>query len=197
MRYHQHVGEYPPLMYSYEQPLINDKFVMGYNGNRVKVRPWQGGAWQVTKEGDTYFKYNQNEYTVNLPVRRAVKTQDVWVWAQGDNQLSTFPVAEMKHVQLGNRGEFVRPAPDAPLVLPRIIAHMRLASEAARLAHLREGVMRKINRSRKSISKDDRTTLLPWILLRFGYWTTKHEIGPFRHSVRASTKRAVLPLKRY
>lgn len=145
--YHQHVGQYPPLRYSYEQPLINYKFVMGYNGNRVKVRTWKNGEWQVTKQGEAYFKYNKNEYVVNRPVRRAVERQDVWVWAQGDNQHNTLPVAEMKHVKPGNRGDPVSPAPDAPLVLPRSTAHLRLAYEAARMAYLREGVMHKIKQN--------------------------------------------------
>ena len=68
--YHQHVGEYPPLMYSYEQPLINDTFVMGYNGNRVQIRAWKNGAWQMTKQREAYFKNKKNEYVVNLPVRQ-------------------------------------------------------------------------------------------------------------------------------
>ena len=42
--YHQRVGEYPPLMYSYEQPLINDTYVMGYNRIRVQVIMWKNGG---------------------------------------------------------------------------------------------------------------------------------------------------------
>lgn len=142
-----HAGEDHPLMYSYEQPLINDKFVMGDSGNRVKVGQWKGGAWQMTNEGNTCVKRNKHAYVVNLSVRRAMKRTDVWVWAQRDKQLNTCPVAAMKHVMPGNRGEPVKPAPDAPLVLPRITAQMRLASEAARLAHLREHVIHKIKQN--------------------------------------------------
>ena len=50
--YHSAVGEDPPLMYSYEQPLINDKFVMGYSGRKVQVRRWKDGAWHVTNQGE-------------------------------------------------------------------------------------------------------------------------------------------------
>ena len=84
--YHSAVGEDPPLMYSYEQPLHNDRYVWGYNGNRVTVRQWKDGAWRVTKEGENYFKHNKNEYVVHVPVRRAVKREERWAWAQGRNQ---------------------------------------------------------------------------------------------------------------
>ena len=57
--YHEHVGEEQPLMYAYEHGLFSDKFVMGYKGKKVTVRQWKDGAWQVTKEGEAYYKHNK------------------------------------------------------------------------------------------------------------------------------------------
>ena len=48
--YHQHLGEEQPLLYSYEQPLEQNKWVRGYNGKQVQVRSRVNGAWQVTKK---------------------------------------------------------------------------------------------------------------------------------------------------
>ena len=62
-------------MHAYEQPIFNNKCVMGYNRHRVAVRQWVDGAWQVTKEGVGYFKFNKNENVVHLPTRRAVKSR--------------------------------------------------------------------------------------------------------------------------
>lgn len=53
----------------------------------------------------------------------------------------------MKHVTPGNRHDPVKPAPAAPRVRPRITVRIRLASEAARLAYLREGVMCQIKQN--------------------------------------------------
>ena len=36
--YHDHLGENPPLMYSYEQELEQNQWVRGYNGDRVQIR---------------------------------------------------------------------------------------------------------------------------------------------------------------
>ena len=36
--YHDHLGEDPPPMYSYEQELEHNQWVRGYNGDRVQVR---------------------------------------------------------------------------------------------------------------------------------------------------------------
>ena len=57
--YHAHLGDVPPLMYSYDQPLINDKWVIGYNGKRIMVRKKVNGQWQVTRNGEEYFRYNK------------------------------------------------------------------------------------------------------------------------------------------
>ena len=38
--YYDMIGLNPPLLYSYEQSLINDKFVRGYDGKNMLVRRW-------------------------------------------------------------------------------------------------------------------------------------------------------------
>ena len=146
--YHEHLGEEPPLLYPYEQQLDQNQWVWGYNGKKVHVRKWVNGAWQVTKKGENYFRYNKNEYVVQVPVRRIVSVrrngQDMYVLARGHNQRSHFPVATMKHVARGLNGMPVAPAFDAPLVLPRMTVQLRLASDQERLTYLREGILAKI-----------------------------------------------------
>ena len=70
--YWEHIQEDPPLMYSYDQPLINNQWVKGYNGKRVRVRKKVNGQWQITKDGENYYRYNKNEYVVHVPCRRVV-----------------------------------------------------------------------------------------------------------------------------
>ena len=143
--YHERIGEDPPEMYSYEQPLINNQWVRGYNGKRVQVRKWVNGGWRVTPKGEDYFRYNTNEYVVSVAVRRVVSWgQDRFVLARGQNQRGHFPVATMQHVANKLNGMPVAPAFDDPLVLPRMTAQVRIASEDERLAYLREGVLAKI-----------------------------------------------------
>ena len=86
-------------MYAYGQELEGGKWVRGYNGNRVLVRRWVNGQWQITREGENYFRYNKNDYVVSVPIRRAVRTGGGWLWARGLNQRMMFPVANrMQHV---------------------------------------------------------------------------------------------------
>ena len=47
-----------PRLYAYEQPLLNDKWVMAFDGTRVKVRERNSdGSWRITKNGEDYFRY--------------------------------------------------------------------------------------------------------------------------------------------
>ena len=60
--YYDMIGLNPPLLYSYEQPLINDKFVLGYDGKKILVRRWDTtlnigrGGYKVTKKGEDYLR---------------------------------------------------------------------------------------------------------------------------------------------
>ncbi len=57
-----------PRRYAYEQPLINDRWVMAFDGTRVKVRERNSdGSWRITKKGEDYFRYNKNEYLPSVP----------------------------------------------------------------------------------------------------------------------------------
>ena len=57
-----------PKLFAYEQPLIDEKWVMGFNGQRVLVRTrGADGKWAITKAGMNYFLYNRDEYEVEAP----------------------------------------------------------------------------------------------------------------------------------
>ena len=51
--YYGQIGISPPLSYRYDQPLINDKWVVGFDGTRIKVRDNNNadGSWKITKAG--------------------------------------------------------------------------------------------------------------------------------------------------
>ena len=57
--YYEILGIDPPRLYAYEQPLINDKWVMGFSGREILVRRRVNGAWTITKEGENYFRFNR------------------------------------------------------------------------------------------------------------------------------------------
>ena len=63
-------GEAHPSIYPYEQPLINGKWVLGFDGTKHMVRRFLGGEWVVTPKGANYFKHNQDEWRVQYPVRK-------------------------------------------------------------------------------------------------------------------------------
>ena len=66
-------GEAYPSIYPYEQPLINGKWVKGFDGKLHMVRRFLSGEWVVTPKGANYFKYNQDERRVSFPVRKDYK----------------------------------------------------------------------------------------------------------------------------
>ena len=66
--YQEVLGIAPPRLFAYEQPLIDDKWVIGFSGQRVLVRRRQAdGSWTITKAGENYFRYNRDEYEVEVP----------------------------------------------------------------------------------------------------------------------------------
>ena len=66
--YYKELGVEPPKRYAYEQPLLNDKWVVAFDGSRVKVRERMAdGSWRITKAGMPYFKYNRTEYLPSIP----------------------------------------------------------------------------------------------------------------------------------
>jgi hypothetical protein len=72
--YYAQLGVDVPRLYVYEQPLINDKWVMAFDGTRVKVRERNSdGAWRITKKGEDYFRYNRNQYLPSVPFLIAKK----------------------------------------------------------------------------------------------------------------------------
>ena len=65
--YYEILGIDPPRLYAYEQPLINDKWVMGFSGRDILVRRRVNGAWTITKEGENYFRFNRDEFLLEVP----------------------------------------------------------------------------------------------------------------------------------
>ena len=66
--YYAQLGVDVPRLYAYEQPLLNDKWVMAFDGTRVKVRERNSdGSWRITKKGEAYFRLNRNQYLPNVP----------------------------------------------------------------------------------------------------------------------------------
>ncbi len=61
----------PPLLYAYETPLIQDKWVTGFNGKKVLVRRrGADGQWAATAAGKQYFKYARDEHSVTVGALR-------------------------------------------------------------------------------------------------------------------------------
>ena len=57
----------PPKLFSFETPLIQDKWVMAYSGRKLLVRRrGADGQWQPTKLGLQYFKFLRDEYSVSV-----------------------------------------------------------------------------------------------------------------------------------
>jgi hypothetical protein len=65
--YYEILGIDPPRLYAYEQPLIDDKWVMGFSGREILVRRRVNGAWTITKEGENYFRFNRDEFLLEVP----------------------------------------------------------------------------------------------------------------------------------
>ncbi len=145
--YYDVAGTDPPLLYDYDQILVEDKFVNTYKGGKLLVRRWRRqlnegrGGWEVTKKGEEYFRYNRDEYVVDVPCRRVVEHQGRLRLTQ---ELLYTPIAAMKHVRRGEGGGIIPPGPDDPIVLPRITVQHRLATEQEKRAYLKEGVLQKI-----------------------------------------------------
>ena len=60
-----------PSLYAYESPLIQDKWVQGFNGKKVLVRRRDSsGQWAATKAGLQYFKFARDEHSVAVGAYR-------------------------------------------------------------------------------------------------------------------------------
>lgn len=66
-RYFELLGVPPPSLYNYDQPLHNDKWVIGNDGRKILVRKRPHGEWEITPQGENYFKYNRSEYMPRVP----------------------------------------------------------------------------------------------------------------------------------
>ena len=61
-----------PKLYQYEQPLMHDMYVTAWDGSTHKVRQRNtDGTWTILKVGEPYFRYNQVEYIVDVPIVKA------------------------------------------------------------------------------------------------------------------------------
>jgi hypothetical protein len=60
-----------PLLYAYESELIQDKWILGFNGKKVLVRRRDAsGQWAATKAGLQYFKFARDEHSVAVGAYR-------------------------------------------------------------------------------------------------------------------------------
>ena len=77
--YYELRGERPPEICPYEQGLVNGKFLKGFDNHWHQMRRMlPDGTWAVTRKGADYFKHNQDEFSIEYPVRRAfMKKQSV------------------------------------------------------------------------------------------------------------------------
>ena len=66
-RYFELLGVPPPSLYNYDQPLHNDKLVIGNDGRTILVRRREGTEWEITPRGEASFKYNRSEYMPRIP----------------------------------------------------------------------------------------------------------------------------------
>ncbi len=65
------LGLDPPLLYPYEGELIQDKWVVGFNGKKILVRRRDAsGQWAATKAGLQYFKFARDEHSVTAGAYR-------------------------------------------------------------------------------------------------------------------------------
>ena len=77
-------GVPPPTIYQYEQPLIDGKWVNTLHAGlkRGRTRVFDTITGKPTKQGDTYFKFNKDEYYAEYPARlaRPVKNDKTKEW---------------------------------------------------------------------------------------------------------------------
>ena len=60
LHYYRRLGVEPPTTFAYEQPLIEGQWVLDREGKWQQVRRMVHGAWEVTKKGEAYFRYNRD-----------------------------------------------------------------------------------------------------------------------------------------
>jgi len=61
--YYEKLNVEPPSLYDYDQPLLDDKWVVARDGSKILVRKRDKfGKWKILKTGEAYFKYNRSEY---------------------------------------------------------------------------------------------------------------------------------------
>ena len=66
--YYRKLGVPPPQLYDYQQGLINDTHVRGFDGKEIKVRSRNAdGSWKILKAGEAYFRYNRVEHLAQVP----------------------------------------------------------------------------------------------------------------------------------
>jgi len=140
--YYGRLGIEPPSIYPYEQPLVNSKWVRGFDNKKHLVRRWASNEWKVTAKGANYFRYNQDIYHVFVPLRIAfpphstLMSQDRVIWR--------IP-AEIDRDMYG----LLTDAPMYGEIVPFAVAALRgvpqqrgvlplLATDAAREAHVRD-----------------------------------------------------------
>ena len=66
-----------PTLYAYEAPRINGKWVEAFDGRRVLVRrKLADGSWEVTKQGEQYFRHAKDEWVVHVPTRPFARAEN-------------------------------------------------------------------------------------------------------------------------
>ena len=71
-----------PAAYAYEQPLLQGKWVKGFDGNDILMRRRDSeGKWQPTRDGINYFKYLRDEFLVSVQAVRPMRSNNAMVQA--------------------------------------------------------------------------------------------------------------------
>ena len=66
----------PTRLFAYETPLLNDKWVLGYSGQKILVRRrGADGQWTPTKQGLQYFKFARDAFVVTVGAYRVARDQ--------------------------------------------------------------------------------------------------------------------------
>ena len=126
-----------PRLYNYDQPLINEKWVMAYDGTRLKVRERTAdGSWRITNKGEGYFRFNRAEYQVRVPYIKLIEGR----FAR--------PVAAVAAEWYLPLQDWFDPLAPRPQPMPTSVAHVREARERGR--HLQSTPAQRLEEVRQS-----------------------------------------------
>jgi len=92
--YEQILSVKPPTRYSYNQTLIQDKWIVGHKGERIQVRRRQAdGSYKILPAGVDFFKFHSSFWTPLFPRLIHTRSKDgkSQVWKL-DLVSTTYPI---------------------------------------------------------------------------------------------------------